>query len=302
MGEPTLALKKLWHLILFGLARLALALTAVAPVGFMLAFTDAIGSFIFTILPSRARIAVDNLLAAGVAADEAAARRIGRRCFQSFSRMITETVIARERITPENWTDFVTLDATPEALALLRDPRQGAVVASAHLGNWEVAARAVSMIRPVSVVYRPMNNPYLERHLNSGRGGSNLHFISKYKASPLRFMKLLAEGNWLALMIDQHISEAGERVRVNFFGRPCWTTRSVAMMHLTTRMPLFVAIAARTGQMKFKVHLLGPIQWQRSGNREQDVLGITQSLTDEIEKITRRYPEQYLWGHRRWKE
>ena len=302
MGEPTLALKKLWHLILFGLARLALALTAVAPVGFMLAFTDAIGSLIFTILPSRARIAVENLLAAGVAADEAAARRIGRRCFQSFSRMITETVIARERITPENWTDFVTLDATPEALALLRDPRQGAVVASAHLGNWEVAARAVSMIRPVSVVYRPMNNPYLERHLNSGRGGSNLHFISKYKASPLRFMKLLAEGNWLALMIDQHISEAGERVRVNFFGRPCWTTRSVAMMHLTTRMPLFVAIAARTGQMKFKVHLLGPIQWQRTGNREQDVLGITQSLTDEIEKIARRYPEQYLWGHRRWKE
>lgn len=302
MGEPTLALKKLWHLILFGLARLALALTAVAPVGFMLAFTDAIGSLIFTILPSRARIAVDNLLAAGVAADEAAARRIGRKCFQSFSRMITETVIARERITPENWTDFVTLDATPEALALLRDPQQGAVVASAHLGNWEVAARAVSMIRPVSVVYRPMNNPYLERHLNSGRGGSNLHFISKYKASPLRFMKLLAEGNWLALMIDQHISEPGERVRVNFFGRPCWTTRSVAMMHLTTRMPLFVALAARTGQMKFRVHLLGPIQFQRSGNRDQDVLGITQSLTDEIEKIARRYPEQYLWGHRRWKE
>ena len=302
MGEPTLALKKLWHLILFGLARFALALTAVAPVGFMLAFTDAIGSLIFTILPSRARIAVENLLAAGVTVDEPTARRIGRRCFQSFARMISETVIARERITPENWTDFVTLDATPEALALLRDPQQGAVVASAHLGNWEVAARAVSMIRPVSVIYRPMNNPYLERHLHSGRGGSNLHFISKYKASPLRFMKLLAEGNWLALMIDQHISEPGERVRVNFFGRPCWTTRSVAMMHLTTRMPLFVALAARTGQMKFKVHLLGPIQWQRSGNREQDVLGITQSLTDEIEKIARRYPEQYLWGHRRWKE
>jgi Kdo2-lipid IVA lauroyltransferase/acyltransferase len=295
-------LKNFWHLIEFAVAKIGLAVAAIAPVSLMLALADAVGSAIFTLVPARARIAIDNLLACGVAQDEITARQIGRQCFQSFTRMIMETVIARERITQENWTDFVTLEAGPEALAMLNNPAQGAVVASGHLGNWEVAARAVSMIRPVSVIYRPLENPHLERYLHGGRGGDNLHFISKYKASPLRFMKLLAEGNWLALMIDQHISEAGERVRVNFFGRPCWTTRSVAMMHLTTRMPLFVALAARTGPLKFKVHLQGPIQWQRSGNREQDVLGITQALTDEIEKFARRYPEQYLWAHRRWKE
>ncbi len=295
-------MKHFWHLLEFGLAKITLAMMAVAPVVFVLAFADALGSLMFTLLPSRARVAIDNLLATGMAADESNARRIGRKCFQSFVRMITETVMARSRITRENWADFVTFEASPEALAMLHDSRQGALVASGHLGNWEVAARAVSMIRPVSVIYRPLENPYLERELHGGRGGDNLHLISKYKASPLRFMKLLADGNWLALMIDQHISEAGERVSVNFFGRPCWATRSVAMMHLTTRTPLFVAVAARTGPMKFRVHLRGPIQWPRSGNREQDVLGITQSLTDEIEKIARRHPEQYLWGHRRWKD
>lgn len=295
-------LKNLWYLIEFGLAKFGLGLAAIAPVGFMLALADATGLVIFALMPSRARIAIDNLLAAGVTQDEASARRIGRRCFQSFARMIMETVLARKRITAENWRNFVTIEAPPEALAMLNNPRQGAIVASGHLGNWEVAARAVSMIRPVSVIYRPLGNPHLEQQLHGGRGGDNLHFISKYKASPLRFMKLLAEGNWLALMIDQHIREAGERVSVNFFGRPCWTTRSVAMMHLTTRMPLFVALAARTGPMQFKVHLQGPIQRPRSGNREQDVLDITQALTDEIERVARRYPEQYLWGHRRWKE
>ncbi len=295
-------MKNFWHLIEFAVAKIGLAVAVIAPVNFMLALADAVGSAIFTLVPSRARIAIDNLLACGVAQDEITARRIGRQCFQSFTRMIMETVIARGRITAANWTEFVTLEAGPEALAMLQHPAQGALVASGHLGNWEVAARAVSMIRPVSVIYRPLGNPHLERYLHGDRGGDHLHFISKYKASPLRFMKLLAEGNWLALMIDQHISEAGERVRVNFFGRPCWTTRSVAMMHLTTRMPLFVALAVRTGPIKFKVHLQGPIQWQRSGNREQDVLDITQALTDEIEKVARRYPEQYLWAHRRWKE
>lgn len=295
-------MKKVWHLIEYVLAKVALGIIAVAPVGLTLAFADAIGSLVFTVLPSRARIAVDNIRAAGLASDEPTARQMGRRCFQSFTRMVAESVIARRAIDAANWKDFVTLEASPEAIAMLNDPKQGAVVASGHLGNWEVAARAVSMIRPVSVIYRPFNNPYLDHDINGDRGGGNLHLISKYKASPMRFVKLLAEGDWLALMIDQHISEENERVRVNFFGRPCWTTRSVAMMHLTTRMPLFVALAARTGRMKFTVHISGPIQWKRSGNREQDVLGITQSLTAEIEKIARRYPDQYLWGHRRWKD
>lgn len=300
--QPASPLKNLWHLVEFGLARLALGIIAVAPVRFTLAFADALGTIIFTLFPGRARIAIHNALAAGVAADRAAAARIGRQCFQSFTRMVAETVIARKRITRDNWAEFVTLEAGPEALAMLHDSRQGAIVASGHLGNWEVAARAVSMVRPVSVIYRPLGNPYLERDLHGGRGGDQLHFISKYKASPLRFVKLLTGGDWLALMIDQHISEPNQRVRVNFFGRPCWTTRSVAMMHLTTRMPLFVALAARVGPMRFKVHLAGPITWPRSGDRERDVLEITQALTLEIERIARRYPEQYLWGHRRWKD
>ena len=103
-------------------------------------------------------------------------------------------------------------------------------------------------------------------------------------------------------MIDQHISEVGERVRVKFFGRPCWSTRSVAMMHMTVRKPLLVACAVRTGRMKFKLIVTGPIQFERSGDREQDVLSITQSITDMIEAAARRHPEQYLWGHNRWQD
>jgi KDO2-lipid IV(A) lauroyltransferase len=74
------------------------------------------------------------------------------------------------------------------------------------------------------------------------------------------------------------------------------------MMHLTTRRPLFVALAVRTGRLKFTVHLCGPLNWPRTGDRERDVQGITQTLTDEIERIARRHPEQYLWGHRRWRD
>lgn len=279
-----------------------LGITSIVPTSWTLAISDAIGSLVFVILPKRSKIAVENILAAKIVANENEARVLARRCFQSFTRMIAEAVLARYRITRENWKDYVTIEASDEANEILYREKQSAIVASGHLGNWDVAARAVSMITPVNVIYRPFNNPFLERDLNGERGGEQLHLISKYKANPMRFMKILADGEKLALMIDQHISEVGERVRVNFFGRPCWSTRSVAMMAMTVRKPLLVACAVRTGRMKFKLIVTGPVKFERSGDREKDVLTITQKITNMIEDAARKHPEQYLWGHRRWQD
>ena len=73
------------------------------------------------------------------------------------------------------------------------------------------------------------------------------------------------------------------------------------MMHLTTRAPLVVACAIRTGPLQYEVHTAGPVECPRTGDRETDAQQITQALTQEIETIVRRYPGQYMWGHRRWK-
>ena len=74
------------------------------------------------------------------------------------------------------------------------------------------------------------------------------------------------------------------------------------MMHLSMHRPLLVACAVRTGMMKFKLIVTGPIKVQRSGGREKDVHAITQEITRHIEAAARKYPEQYLWGHRRWRD
>jgi KDO2-lipid IV(A) lauroyltransferase len=279
-----------------------LVVISILPTGWTLAVADVVGSLVFLILPKRKKIAVENILAAKIVDDRREAVRLARRCFQSFTRLIAESVLAHVQITKDNWREFVTIEASPAVMELLETEGQGAIVASGHIGNWEVAARAASMIKPVNVIYRPLENPYLERELNGGRGGEQLHHISKYKESPMRFVKILANGEMLALMIDQHISEVGERLQVEFFGRPCWTTRSVAMMHMTMRKPLLVACAVRTGKMKFTLHVTGPIQFQRTGDRERVARVLTQSLTNEIEKVARQHPDQYLWGHRRWQD
>jgi len=292
-------LLKLWHLAEFAAAQTLIFLLGVAPLALVLCFAGFAARVAFFVWRSRRRVAIENLLNAGLCADEAAARRMALAAFRNFTLMVAESIVARRRIHAENWRQFVELKLSPEADRLLREPGRGLLVASAHVGNWEVAARAVSMIKPMCVVYRPFNNPWLERAAHKARSGERLTLVSRLDHEPMRFIQALGRGEVVALMIDQHAAKA--RVSVNFFGRPAWTTKSVAMLHLTTRAPLLVACAIRTGPLRYEVHAAGPITSPRTGNRERDAQAITQAMTNEIESIARRFPEQYMWGHRRWK-
>jgi KDO2-lipid IV(A) lauroyltransferase len=292
-------LLKCWHLLEFTAARTLLFTLGIAPLPVVLAIAGFAARVAFFVWRPRRRVAINNLLQAGLCADERAARRLAFISFRAFTVMVAETIVARRRIRSDNWQEFVTLKLGPEAEDLVREPGRGLLVASAHLGNWEVAARAVSMIKPMCVVYRPFNNPMLDRAAHKTRSGERLRLVSRLDPDPMRFIEALAAGEIVALMIDQHAAKA--RVAVDFFGRPAWTTRSVAMLHLATRAPLLVACAIRTGPLRYEIHAVGPIAVSRTGDREKDVHAITQAITGEIEKLARRYPDQYMWGHRRWK-
>ncbi|MFM1768542.1 MAG: hypothetical protein RJA22_1071 [Verrucomicrobiota bacterium] len=281
------------------MARVFFDLVALAPLPLVLALAAGAGHAAFWLWQPRRRIAIDNLLKSGLCPDPSAARRLARASFCSFTRMVAETVVARRRLRADNWSQFVTLRLSPEAERLLREPGRGLIIASGHLGNWEVAARAASLLKPLFVIYRPFKNPHLDRLAHARRSGENLRLVSRLDHEPLKFIHALAAGEAVALMIDQHAAKS--RVSVQFFGRPAWTTKSVAMLHLTTRAPILVAGAVRTGPLRYEIHATGPLPTVRTGDREHDCQVITQAITTEIERLARAHPEQYLWGHRRWK-
>jgi Kdo2-lipid IVA lauroyltransferase/acyltransferase len=288
-----------WHLAEFGAAQTLLFFIGVGPLPVVLAVADIVARLVFFLWRSRREVTIDNILRAGVCRGRAEARRMGLAAFRSFIVMVAESMIIRRRLTPENWTEFVTLRLTPEAEELLRRPGLGFLAASAHIGNWDVAARAVSMIKPICVVFRPFNNSYLDRAAQRNRSGKNLRLMSRLDSNPMRLLQALAQGEIVGLMIDQHVTKG--RVASQFFGRPAWTSKSVAMLYLATRAPLLLAFAIRTGPLRYEVQAMGPIHFERTGDRDKDAIALTQTLTDEIEKVARRFPDQYMWGHRRWK-
>ena len=279
-----------------------LAAVLKVPVGIALRVGDAIGSATFYLLRKRRRIAIDNLLKSDLGVDEIEARRIAHQSFQSFTRMLVETLFGKAMINASNWREFVDMECSEEARKLMSDPKSGALLAACHLGNWEVALRAAAMLKPINVVYRPFDNPYIDKEMNGGRGSEQLHFIPKADFKATGAIRSLRKGDLFGLMIDQHIGGSHQRERVQFFGRGAWAPRSVALMVLASKVPVLVACAARTGKMRFTAHIAGPIEFRPTGDRERDTHELTQLFTTEIEKMARRFPEQYMWGHRRWRD
>jgi len=115
-----------------------------------------------------------------------------------------------------------------------------------------------------------------------------------------RFLEVLENKEFLALLFDQHAGEYG--MMIDFFGHPASTFKTPPMLHLVTRTPLCFASCRRIGPMKFKICTSNLINQPRSGNKNEDLKAILGSLNRDLEAAIRKDPTQYLWGHRRWRD
>lgn len=192
----------------------------------------------------------------------------------------------------------VRVEIPGDVRAVLEDPDSGLIVVSGHFGNWEIAGQWLSRYKPVAGISRQMNNPRVQDLALGRRQRREFRMIPKYDPDPGRFLKLLGDGEILALLVDQH---ARQGIDVPFFGHPAKTHKTAAMLHLVARTPLAFLVCRRTAEWTFELSLSPLIEQPRSGDRNADVEAILRTLNARLEAAIRRDPDQYLWGHRRWR-
>ncbi len=258
-------------------------------------FAAALGSLWWVADLPRRRVAVSNALRAGITADRAEARRIGHAASRHMGKVLVESLKSDALLDdPER----VRVDMPDDVRAVLEDPDRGLIVVSGHFGNWEIAGQWLSRYKPVAGLSRRLNNPRVERLVFDRRRQRDFRMIPKYDSEPGRFLRLLGDGEILALLCDQH---APQGLDILFFGHPAKTHRTAAMLHLAARVPLTFAVCRRVAPLTFELTLSPLIEQARSGNRNADVEAILRRLNALLEEAIRRAPDQYLWGHRRWR-
>lgn len=248
----------------------------------------------------RRRIASENILAAGLAADRRSASAIAQASFRHFGRMTGE-MLAMKRILQETGWERLIDDSgvDKETRAILEDKSKGILIVSGHIGNWELAAQWIAQYKPLVVIARNMNNPQVQKLIEEHSPRRDVRVISKHEADTATLLRCLKDGCALSLLIDQNARRHG--VQIDFLGRKASTYPSAALLHLVTRTPLCFGACIRTGPRHFKIEADAPLNITSSGKRQADVKKILEELTSRLENTVRKHPEQYLWGHRRWR-
>jgi KDO2-lipid IV(A) lauroyltransferase len=249
---------------------------------------------------ARRRVAESNILQSGIESDPRRARALGRLSVQHVGLVVVEALKSDDLLEGERWLDHIRLEVSPDVMEVLEDPDQGLIIASGHFGSWEIAAHLLSRWKPVAGITRAMDNPRAEELIQSRKARYRFHPIPKYDADAGRFVSVLQEGEILALLVDQHAHSGG--MDVEFFGRPAATHTTAAMLHLVTRTPLCFAACRRVAPARFELKTSELIRHDPSGDRKGDVHGILATLNGHLETAIREAPDQYLWGHRRWRD
>src|SRR6202521_3157955 len=225
--------------------------------------------------------------------------RILRGVFTSFGRQLAEVCLF-PKYTRENVSKVVVYDGFENfERALARG--KGVLFLTAHLGAWELSAFAHSIHgHPLHVVMRPLDNEYLDRLTRQYRTMHGNSMVDKddFARGLLSAMKA---GETVGILMDTNMTPA-QGVFVDFFGIPACPASGLARIPIRTDAAVIPGFTIWDPALrKYRLRLYTALELTRTGDLEADIKANTQKFTSIIEDYVRKYPEQWLWVHRRWK-
>jgi Kdo2-lipid IVA lauroyltransferase/acyltransferase len=182
-----------------------------------------------------------------------------------------------------------------------RYPGKGMVVLSAHFGNFELMACAHAMHGyQINLVHHTQRFLAGDALMTFARERCGVEILRKHSAARA-VLRALRTGDMVGVPFDQN-AKRSEAVWVPFFGEPAATTSGLARMVAMSGAPVIPAFIVREKDGRHhRIEIQDEIPIQRSGDAEADVLENTRRFVKVIEDMVRRYPEQFLWTHRRYR-
>lgn len=273
----------------YWLARFVLATLSLTPLRTANALARIYVRLLDLALPRLRRTALKNLEMAGFAGRE----RITIGVFNSIARLIVS--FARfPKITRENihqWIRYEGLENFEQARSL----GKGVLVATGHLGNWELSAFAHAYLSaPMNIVVRPIDNRRIDALVEARRELSGNRAISK-KDAARGILRALAAGQAVGVLIDQNTT-ADRGAWIDFFGIPACAGSAFVKLAHHSGAPVIPGYALWSDKEGRYV-----LQFEPAVEITGDVAQDTQRVHSRLEAAIRKHPDQWLWIHRRWK-
>jgi KDO2-lipid IV(A) lauroyltransferase len=258
-----------------------------------------LGQLVYLLHGKLRRVGMRNLQLAFPEKSAHERRRILRGEFTSLGRQLAEVCLFPS-YTRENVTKIVVYDGF-ENFERAEARGKGVIYLTAHLGGWELSAFSHSIQgHPLHVVMRGMDNPFLDRFITHLRTMHGNRAVDKdnFVRGLLSAMKA---GETVGILMDTNMTPP-QGVFVDFFGIPACTASGLARIALRTDAAVVPGFTIWDRKLrKYRLRFDPALALIRTGDEEADIVANTALFTKVIEQYVRRYPDQWLWVHRRWK-
>ena len=283
---------------LYYLARVGIFLFSLLPSKTGLFLGAKAGALAYYILPGYRKITFGNLeLAFGAEKTKDELKRIARRVFENLGKSAFE-LVRFPKINETNIGRLVKLE-NPDRLKKALEKGKGVLIITAHIGNWELMAATLRLNDfPGVTVGRRIYFDKYDKYLNYLRKTHDVNVIYR-DDSPRKILKVLKENRIVGIVADQDVDSV-DGVFVDFFGVPAYTPSGPAVLAMASGAPLVPVFIVRNNGTH-TLYIEEPIELADTGDREKDVVTNTQKWSNVVESFIRRYPDQWVWMHRRWK-
>jgi len=267
------------------------------PRGAALSMMRGAGWAAFYLLKSKRLRALRHLTAAfGHEKSASDIHRIARQAFSNFGAFSADAILI-PRLMENGIEELITAEGLEHLDSLSRN-NEGAILLTAHFGNWELLAAWVAKCGyKLKVIASPHNNPWVNRMIADARNGARYQSIERGNQTR-EILRALADGYSIGVLIDEDTKV--DSVFVRFFNQ--WAHTPVGPVRLALKyglkiIPVFIHLRRDD---TYHVEVKEPLPLVITGDKRRDLIVNTQTCSDACEAIIREHPEQWLWMMRRW--
>lgn len=231
--------------------------------------------------------------------DEKKARHIVSDMFANIMANLEE-FITLPFLSPRRIVEIVDGEEYVKLVKRLTRHNRGIIVATGHIGFWELFGAYSSLMFPTTVIAKRIYFPRYEKEVSYFRRRFGMRVV--YQDEGIKpIIAALRRGEAIGMLVDQDISSVSG-VYVRFFGREAYTPSAPSALAITTGAPILPAALIRINANRYRVEMEEPLfPPKRPQDKIAAKLKLTQQWTTALERIIKRHPEQWVWFHKRWK-
>ena len=255
----------------------------------------------FYLLKKERNKALSNLAYAfGDSEDEQSRKRLVKRIFVNFALMACDFALF-PKLSPQKINDLVTISGIEKIGDVVKKRKQGFIILTAHLGNWELIAPVIisrgyyGSVLGKEIYYTGYNKLIIRLRESQG-------VYTFYRdRSPKEMLQRLKRGEGIGILPDQDIADV-DGIFVDFFHKPAYTPTGPAKLARAARVPIILTFMIREGN-RYRLQfddIIEPFLYEKE-DKKAAIERMTRAWSNVVERYIRMYPDQWVWTHNRWK-